>query len=66
MNPKPAHEPVGYLSVVSMDAKSAIAFFGLDPQKARAIDAGPPDEPHRYKPGARRFHVYRSAENLPS
>jgi hypothetical protein len=58
-------EPVGYLSVVAMSARSAISFFGLD-ENARAVDVGDPDDPARWKPGARRFRVYRSAADMPS
>ena len=60
-----AHEPVGYLSIVSMSAESALRFFGLDPSVAHAVDMGPPDPSRPYKPGARVFHVYRSAAEMP-
>jgi hypothetical protein len=60
------YEPVGYLTVAAMDARAACRFFGLDPDTARAVDVGPAEPPERYKPGARTFHVYRSAAELPS
>lgn len=59
------YERMKYVSVVSMSARSAIAFFGFGPD-ARAVDVGPPDDPKKYKPGARRWHVYKTAAEMPS
>lgn len=53
------------LRVVSMDAKSAREFFGLGPE-VRVVDGGPPGRPEKYKPGARLWLIYKSAEDMPS
>jgi hypothetical protein len=58
-------QPEGYVQVVAMDAQSAIAFFGFDPSKARALDAGPADSA-RWRTGAHVWHVYADAKDLPS
>ena len=42
--------------VVSMDAESARRFFGA-PAGTEVIDLGPPSDPSRWKPGARRYGV---------
>jgi hypothetical protein len=51
-----------FASVVAMTSKAALAFFGFGPE-AIAIDAGAAD-PGRWKPGARRWRVYRNAADL--
>lgn len=56
-------EFIPHVDVISMDAKSAIDFFGFGPG-AVAIDAGPPPDPERWKPGARVWHVYKSRAAL--
>ena len=58
-------ERMSYVSVVALNARSAIAFFGFG-DDARAVDAGPPAEPSRWKPGARVWHVYQRAGDMPS
>ena len=51
-------EPIGYLTVVSMDKDSARRFFGM-PDYCKVEDVGPPTHnAHRYKEGAREFRVY--------
>ena len=57
------YEREDYVQCVAMDARSALRFFGWD--DGRAVDAGPAD-PARYKPGARVWHVYQTAADLPS
>lgn len=58
-------EREAYVSVVATSARAAIDFFGFGPE-ARAVDVGPPPDPARWKPGARRWHVYQSAADMPS
>lgn len=61
---KPEHQSVGYASVISMSAESAIRFFGFGfGPEAVAIDVGPAPS-GLWKPGARRFRVYRNAADL--
>jgi len=59
-------EREAYVSVIATDARSALAFFGFRPGEAWAVDAGPPADPHRWKPNARRWHVYRNKGDMPS
>jgi hypothetical protein len=49
-------EPDRFLRVVAMTEAAAMAFVG--PTASKAIDAGTPTNPERWKSGARLFHVY--------
>jgi hypothetical protein len=52
------HEPAEYVVVVATDAEAAMRFFG---RSDRPVNLGPPANPERYKPGARRWGFRRVA-----
>lgn len=57
MTARPPHEPADYVVVVATDAAAAMRFFGRTDQP---VDLGPPLDPSRYRPGARRWGFRRS------
>lgn len=57
------HQPDDYVIVVATDASAAMRFFGRSDQP---VDLGPPLDPSRYRPGARRWGFAKSGGAPPT